>query len=76
MKWNELKEMGSSHYKTGDVQPIDLYCSLGIFTQFAIASIIKYASRMVYKGINESDLNKIIHYCELLKSNCDSGKKE
>jgi hypothetical protein len=70
-KWNSLKKSGSSHYRPlsdGDTQPIDLYRSLGLFNDFALASIIKYAARQKQKGLNESDLSKIQHYAELLKA--------
>ena len=65
--WEEIKRGGSGHYKTGSVEPIDLYKSIGILQDFAIASIIKYAARQKQKGINVSDLDKIIHYAEMLK---------
>lgn len=64
--WEILKAEGSGHYKTGTVEPIDLYRSMGLFTDFALASIIKYAARQKQKGVNESDMNKIIHYARLL----------
>jgi len=66
--WEEIKQGGSGHYKTGSVEPIDLYKSIGILQDFAIASIIKYAARQKQKGINVSDLDKIIHYAEMLKA--------
>ena len=66
--WEEIKRGGSGHYKTGSVEPIDLYKSIGILQDFAIASIIKYAARQKQKGINVSDLDKIIHYAEMLKA--------
>jgi hypothetical protein len=69
--WNELKGDGSLHYRTGGVQPIDLYRDLGIFRDFALASIIKYAARNVACGpdaapAKTSDMRKIIHYAELI----------
>jgi hypothetical protein len=67
--WEQLKQGGSDHYKTGGVEPIDLYRSLGILIPFCIASIIKYASRMLKKGVNESDCGKIVHYVRLLMAN-------
>jgi hypothetical protein len=71
--WDELKQQGSMHYRTGGVQPIDLYRDLGIFRDFALASIIKYASRNIACGpdapqAKESDMRKIIHYAELIIS--------
>jgi len=77
--WEELKQQGSKHYKTGGIEPIDLYRELGIFRGFALSSIIKYAARNVGKGPDENpvstkDMQKIIHYAELLIAAC--GEKE
>lgn len=71
--WDDLKREGSAHYKTGDVEPIDLYRAGGMFRDFALASIIKYAFRSrraegVDPAMLEKNLNKIIHYAELLKT--------
>ncbi len=73
--WDELKARGAGHYKTGGVEPIDLYRSLGIFRDFALASIIKYASRNVSHGsdanpVKRSDMEKIKHYADLLSAAC------
>ncbi len=68
-KWKELKNRGSEHYKNLGLEPIDYYTSLGIFYKFAIANIIKYASRNSSpQGFNPKDMDKIIHYAELLKA--------
>lgn len=80
--WNELKAQGSQHYKTGHVEPIDLYRDAGAFRHFALCSIIKYAYRNISGGpaadpVRSKDLDKIIHYSELLKasvSDYESGK--
>jgi len=66
--WQQLKLEGSGHYKTGTVEPIDLYKSKGVFKPFALANIAKYSCR----NMNEDretfikDMVKIIHYAELL----------
>lgn len=73
--WEEIKQSGSGHYKTGSVEPIDLYKSLGILPDFAIASIIKYAARQKQKGLNQSDLSKIMHYCEILQTVLNEDSK-
>ena len=65
-KWDELKKKGSDHYKTGGVQPIDLYRAKNVFQPFALASIIKYATRNFGKIISIKDMVKIKHYTELL----------
>ena len=80
-RWNELKAQGSQHYKTGGVEPIDLYRALGIFRHFALASIIKYASRNVAGGpgadpVRGKDMDKIIHYARLLKADAIEGDFE
>lgn len=65
--WAAVKRRGTGHYKTGGVEPIDLYRAGGILAPFAIASIIKYAFRQ-RKAISISDCDKIIHYAEMLKA--------
>ncbi len=59
------KQVGGSHYKSMAIQPIE-YClanNLGILEH----AVIKYVSRYKNKGGTE-DLDKAIHYLELLKS--------
>lgn len=70
-EWELLKKSGSEHYKSGGVEPIDLYKSGGMLQDFAIASIIKYAYRnrgelARPRGISVVDMNKIHHYASLL----------
>lgn len=60
-----IKQFGSEHYKTGGIEPIDLYESGGILKHFAIGSIIKYAFRNREK-ISKDDMNKIIHFASIL----------
>ena len=66
--WDELKKSGSNHYKTGGVEPIDLYRSGGMFRDFALCSIIKYAfrNRNPEEPIFEKDMLKIIDYAQKL----------
>lgn len=73
-EWKELKKDGSDHYKTGGVEPIDLYKSAGILKHFAIGSIIKYAHRNANRPIVEKDIDKIIHYAKMLKVICHEGE--
>jgi hypothetical protein len=69
--WEEIKLDGSDHYKTGSIEPIDLYRSITLHDSvtaiqcFALCNIIKYAYRCVTKGVTEKDLEKIIHYAEI-----------
>mgnify|MGYP001183607194 CR=1 FL=1 len=66
--WDELKKNGSNHYFTGGVEPIDLYRSGGMFRDFALCSIIKYAFRNhnPEEPISDKDMNKIIDYAQKL----------
>lgn len=56
---NEWHTNGSSHYKTGSIEPIDLYKSGGMFQDYALTSIIKYAFRN-RKELNRTDYDKVI----------------
>ena len=75
MKWSDIKQQGSSHYKGEKVEPIDLMKEGGILWNFAIGNIIKYAYRCRGYIANsletrqrvKSDLDKLSHYCEMLK---------
>jgi hypothetical protein len=69
-KWDDLKSQGSEHYKTGGVEPIDLYMAGDMFQDFALCSIIKYAfrNRKEHGKINCKDMDKIIDYAEKLKA--------
>jgi len=61
---------GSEHYKTGDVEPFDLYKSGGIMWGGCVFNIIKYAFRNrrgLDKPVNPKDIEKIIHYAEELR---------
>lgn len=71
--WEDLKKEGSSHYRAGDIQPIDLlknvkpHESLTVLQIKALTDGIKYSFRMLTKGANESDCDKIIHYIKMIK---------
>jgi hypothetical protein len=72
-KWETLKQQGSDHYKTGGVEPVDLYKAGGMFVYFALCSIIKYAfrSRDLVKsdsGLFMNNMDKIIDYAQKLKA--------
>jgi len=68
MTWEEIKQNGSVHYKTGAVEPIDLlrdlkpHESLTALEVKALTDNIKYSFRMLQKGLNVADLEKIQHY--------------
>jgi len=69
--WEEIKLDGSEHYKSGKIEPIDLYRdvtlhdSITAIQAFSLCNIIKYAYRCMTKGTTEKDLGKIIHYAEI-----------
>lgn len=64
--WAEIKRRGSAHYKTGQVEPLDLYRAAGLLQAFAICNIIKYAYRQ--RGeIIPTDTDKIQHYNDMLR---------
>lgn len=67
-QWETIKTKGSNHYKISpsQVEPIDLYKSGGILRHFAIGNIIKYAYRNREGDLSVKDLDKIIHYTEML----------
>jgi len=73
MTWDEVKQKGSRHYKTGRVEPIDLFkhtkpdASLTALDIKALTDCIKYAYRMLTTGVNFSDCDKIIHYIEMIR---------
>ena len=76
---SEWKQGGSEHYKTGGVEPIDLYASGGMLRHFALASIIKYAfrNRDSSTPISSKDMGKIIHYATiLLQEDCLSKSED
>jgi hypothetical protein len=60
------------HYKTGGVEPIDLYKSvkphpsLNAFEVKALTDNIKYSFRMLSRGISNSDAEKVLHYTQLM----------
>jgi len=70
--WDALKQEGSEHYKTGSVEPIDLYRAAGAFRHFALCSIIKYAFRNIRITGDRyiKDLDKIIDFARKLKAEC------
>ena len=76
MSEERKKQVGGDHYSKLDVQPFDIFKSMGIFEQVCQANIIKYVMR--YKNKNGvTDLKKAAHYLEeLIKINEDVVKSE
>lgn len=57
-------QVGGDHYKGRGIQPVEYIMSnqLGYFE----GNIVKYITRWKQKG-GYADIDKVIHYCELLK---------
>lgn len=64
MKVAKEKQVGGNHYKDYAIQPIEFIIKNNI--PFSEGCIIKYAMRWKEKD-GHKDLDKIIHYAELLK---------
>tara|TARA_R100001509_G_scaffold130981_1_gene84425 strand:- start:302 stop:553 length:252 start_codon:yes stop_codon:yes gene_type:complete len=58
------RQVGGEHYKNFKIQPIEFITANKL--SFIQASIIKYICRFDKKNGKE-DIDKAIHYCELLK---------
>jgi|TARA_R110001583_G_scaffold23751_6_gene87325 hypothetical protein len=57
------KQIGGSHYKDCDIQPIDYIVKNNL--DFLEGNVIKYITRHKTKGGVE-DIKKVIHYAELI----------
>jgi hypothetical protein len=57
-------QVGGSHYKDYNIQPIEFIVAnkLG----FCEGNVVKYITRYAHKG-GTQDLDKVIHYVQLLK---------
>jgi len=58
------RQVGGDHYKGMAFQPIEYI--VGNNLGFCEGNIVKYVTRYAQKG-GEEDLDKVIHYAELLK---------
>ena len=58
------RQVGGKHYKNFKIQPIEFITANNL--NFIQGCVIKYICRFNKKNGNE-DLDKVIHYCELLK---------
>lgn len=58
------RQIGGNHYKRFKIQPIEFITKNKL--SFIQGNIIKYVCRFDKKNGNE-DIDKAIHYCELLK---------
>jgi hypothetical protein len=58
------RQVGGSHYKDMKVQPIEFIMANDL--SFCVGNIIKYACRFDKKGHAIQDLEKVIHYAQIL----------
>ncbi len=58
------RQVGGSHYKNFKIEPIEFILANEI--GYCEGNIIKYICRHAAKG-GVQDIDKVIHYCELLK---------
>jgi hypothetical protein len=72
MEWSEIKKEGNPAYKTGNVEPIDLYKADGTLHDWVLNEISHHARRNI-KALRTigtekyfSDMRKIIHYAEIM----------
>lgn len=76
------KDQGAEHYKTGDIEPIDLFKSGNMLWDNAIGSIIRYAFRCRKEvSLRDSpfvraDMEKIKHYADIVISLVEEKQKE
>tara|TARA_R100001086_G_scaffold147443_2_gene78063 strand:+ start:292 stop:579 length:288 start_codon:yes stop_codon:yes gene_type:complete len=58
------KQIGGDHYKDCKIQPVEFIAKNNI--GFLEGNIIKYATRHSKKGEGKKDIEKVIHYAELI----------
>jgi hypothetical protein len=67
-EWNRAaatsRQVGGNHYKDFKIEPIEFIMANNI--GYCEGNIIKYICRHQAKG-GVQDIDKVIHYCELLK---------
>ena len=63
------RQVGGSHYKYMKIQPVEFIMANNL--SFCVGNIIKYACRHDRKGQAREDLEKVIHYTQLLLDNLE-----
>ena len=58
------RQVGGDHYKTCKIQPIDYIMENNL--TFCEGNALKYITRHRRKGEGARDIEKVIHYCELI----------
>ena len=59
-----LKQVGGNHYKDCKIQPVEFI--VGNDLTFLEGNIIKYITRHRRKGEGRKDIEKVIHYAEMI----------
>lgn len=57
------KQVGGDHYKTMGIQPVEYIVANNL--NFLEGNVVKYITRHRAKG-GKADVEKVIHYCELI----------
>ena len=58
------KQVGGNHYKDCEIQPVEYIYSNGL--DFLEGNVVKYITRHKTKGEGRKDIEKVIHYAELI----------
>ena len=58
------KQIGGTHYKDCAIQPIDYIVKNNL--NFLEGNVVKYITRHKTKGEGRKDIEKVIHYAELI----------
>ena len=58
------KQIGGDHYKNCAIQPIDYIVKNNL--DFLEGNVVKYITRHKTKGEGKKDIEKVIHYAELI----------
>jgi hypothetical protein len=66
------RQVGGDHYKSCKIQPVDYIVENNL--TFLEGNVVKYITRHRRKGEGASDIEKVIHYCELILEK-DYGRK-
>ena len=58
------KQIGGDHYKDCKIQPVEYIHANGL--DYFEGNVIKYITRHTTKGEGKKDIEKVIHYAELI----------
>tara|TARA_R100000315_G_C5152432_1_gene87404 strand:- start:224 stop:490 length:267 start_codon:yes stop_codon:yes gene_type:complete len=75
MKESALEEqIGGTHYKNCEIQPVEYIVKNGL--DFLEGNIIKYTTRHRKKGQGKEDIEKVIHYANMILHFYYEGKND